>query len=158
MMESPQEGHHHPGPQRRQHDSLGYFEGGTPVHTPLPMYASSFQDAQNRPSNGQQKHNDSPGGWQPMPPSFTQYGGGFSGQGPRKPDQVTSGPIGVLQPRRWRLLRHFPWIMSLAMIASIACKCPSRDANLIPETLPSRTSTDARSRHYFCGDCCVEIR
>ena len=125
-MELPREGHLPQGPQGRQHDNSSYYEDGTPVHSPRLLFPPGFQGANGRPSPVQQQHHQPPDGWKPMPQPSSYDGENEKGHGPGKGGPVPAGTIGLFKPRRWRLLRHFPWLTLLAMILSIVCKCPSR--------------------------------
>ncbi|KAK1773954.1 hypothetical protein QBC45DRAFT_426362 [Copromyces sp. CBS 386.78] len=73
-MDSTREGLLSRGPQHQQQNSLGYFEDGTPIQTPPPLYSSSFQDdARDRASNQQDNYRPADrlgginfAGWQPL--------------------------------------------------------------------------------------------
>ncbi|KAH7629358.1 hypothetical protein B0T09DRAFT_342851 [Sordaria sp. MPI-SDFR-AT-0083] len=140
-MESPREGYVSHGPQERRHDNSGHFEDGTPVHTPWPLYAPSFQDAHGRASHVQQQHHQPPAGWNPTPlPSVSE---GYQDRGcvsgflhwinfPRKIDRwldqlenpthpkLTNG-IYISKRRQWSDWKHFPWLTIIFIILTIAC-------------------------------------
>lgn len=139
-MESPREGYVSHGPQD---DNSGHFKDGTPVHTPRPLYAPSFQDAHGRASHVQQQHHQPPAGWKPTPlPSVSegdQDRGCVSGflhwiNFPRKIDRwldqlenpthpKLTNVIYISKRRRWSDWKHFPWLTIIFIILTIACKC-----------------------------------